>query len=91
MGNQLGSEQLSKNRENDVIVSGTTIQRHIIDVSGELLPDFSKESTQIVGFSADRRVVRGYCIHIVRDPDPFLFSPDPDPTCNNGYIKLFLS
>ena len=27
------------------------------------------------------------------DPDPVLFStdPDPDPTCNNGFIKLFLS
>ena len=27
------------------------------------------------------------------DPDPALFStdPDPDPTCNNGSIKLFLS
>ena len=26
-------------------------------------------------------------------PDPVLFStdPDPDPTCNNGLIKLFLS
>ena len=26
-------------------------------------------------------------------PDPVLFStdPDPDPTCNNGFIKLFLS
>ena len=25
------------------------------------------------------------------DPDPVLFStdPDPDPTCNNGGIKLF--
>ena len=23
------------------------------------------------------------------DPDPLLFSSDPDPTCNNGYIKLF--
>ena len=22
---------------------------------------------------------------------PLLFSPDPDPTCNNGYIKLFSS
>ena len=28
------------------------------------------------------------------DPDPVgsvIFSPDPDPTCNNGYIKLFSS
>ena len=27
------------------------------------------------------------------DPDPVLFStdPDPDPTCNNGFINLFLS
>ena len=25
------------------------------------------------------------------DPDPVLFSADPDPTCNNGFIKLFLS
>ena len=25
------------------------------------------------------------------DPDPELFSTDPDPTCNNGFIKLFLS
>ena len=29
------------------------------------------------------------------DPDPVLFStdpdPDPGPTCNNGFIKLFLS
>ena len=27
------------------------------------------------------------------DPDPVLFSadPDPDPTCINGFIKLFLS
>ena len=27
------------------------------------------------------------------DPDPVLFSsdPGPDPTCNNGYIKLFSS
>ena len=27
------------------------------------------------------------------DPDPVLFSldPDPDPTCNNGFIKLFSS
>ena len=27
------------------------------------------------------------------DPDPLLFSSDsdPDPTCNNGYIKLFSS
>ena len=26
-------------------------------------------------------------------PDPVIFStdPDPDPTCNNGFIKLFLS
>ena len=26
-------------------------------------------------------------------PRPVLFStdPDPDPTCNNGFIKLFLS
>ena len=26
-------------------------------------------------------------------PDPVLFSadPDPDPTCNNGFIKLFSS
>ena len=24
-------------------------------------------------------------------PDPVLFSTDPDPTCNNGVIKLFLS
>ena len=24
-------------------------------------------------------------------PDPVLFSTDPDPTCNNGFIKLFLS
>ena len=23
------------------------------------------------------------------DPDPLLFSTDPDPTCNNGYIRLF--
>ena len=23
------------------------------------------------------------------DPDPVLFSTDPDPTCNNGFIKLF--
>ena len=25
------------------------------------------------------------------DPDPVLFStdPNPDPTCNNGFIKLF--
>ena len=21
-------------------------------------------------------------------PDPVLFSPDPDSTCNNGYMKL---
>ena len=27
------------------------------------------------------------------DPDPLLFSldPDPDPTCNNRFIKLFIS
>ena len=25
------------------------------------------------------------------DPDLVLFSTDPDPTCNNGFIKLFLS
>ena len=25
------------------------------------------------------------------DPDPVLFSKDPDPTCNNGFIKLSLS
>ena len=25
------------------------------------------------------------------DPDPVLFSTDPDPTCNNEFIKLFLS
>ena len=25
------------------------------------------------------------------DPDPVIFSTDPDPTCNNGFIKLFLS
>ena len=26
------------------------------------------------------------------DPDPVIFGPpDPDPTCNNGFIKLFLS
>ena len=25
------------------------------------------------------------------DPDPVLFSTDPDPTCNKGFIKLFLS
>ena len=25
------------------------------------------------------------------DPDPVLFSTDPDPTCNNGFIKSFLS
>ena len=25
------------------------------------------------------------------DPEPVLFSTDPDPTCNNGYIKLFSS
>ena len=27
------------------------------------------------------------------DPPPVLFSldPDPDPTCNNGFIKLFSS
>jgi len=24
-------------------------------------------------------------------PDPVLFSLDPDPTCNNGFIKLFSS
>ena len=24
-------------------------------------------------------------------PDPLLFSLDPDPTCNNRYIKLFSS
>ena len=24
-------------------------------------------------------------------PDPVIFSKDPDPTCNNGLIKLFLS
>ena len=24
-------------------------------------------------------------------PDPVLFSTDPDPTCNNGFIKLFSS
>ena len=24
-------------------------------------------------------------------PDPLLFSPDLDPTCNNGNIKLFSS
>ena len=24
-------------------------------------------------------------------PDPVLFSFDPDPTCNNGFIKLFSS
>ena len=23
------------------------------------------------------------------DPDPVLFSSDPDPTCNNGFMKLF--
>ena len=23
------------------------------------------------------------------DPDPLLFSLDPDPTCNNGFIDLF--
>ena len=30
---------------------------------------------------------------ILGPPDPVLFStdPDPDPTCNNGFIKLFLS
>ena len=29
---------------------------------------------------------------IFSPPDPVLFSldPDPDPTCNNGYIKSFL-
>ena len=25
------------------------------------------------------------------DPDPVLFPLDPDPTCNNGFIKLFQS
>ena len=25
------------------------------------------------------------------DPDPVLFSADPDPTCNNGFIKSFSS
>ena len=26
------------------------------------------------------------------DPDPLIFGPpDPDPTCNNGFIKLFSS
>ena len=41
--------------------------------------------------------------HLCRDedPDPVIFGPpdpalfstdqDPDPTCNNGFIKLFLS
>ena len=24
-------------------------------------------------------------------PDPVLFTTDPDPTCNNGFIKLVLS
>ena len=24
-------------------------------------------------------------------PDPLFFSSDPDPACNNGYIKLFSS
>ena len=38
----------------------------------------------------------GRWIHIVsirdEDPDPLIFGlPDPDPTCNNGYIKLFSS
>ena len=37
----------------------------------------------------------------IEDPDPLIFGlpdqlkkvtdPDPDPTCNNGYIKLFSS
>ena len=34
------------------------------------------------------------CVEIRdEDPDPVLFSTDPDsdPTCNNGFIKLFLS
>ena len=44
---------------------------------------------------------RAYHFHVPRDedpnpvifgpPDPVLFSTDPDPTCNNGFIKLFLS
>ena len=25
------------------------------------------------------------------DLDPVLFSTDPNPTCNNGYMKVFLS
>ena len=48
-------------------------------------------------------VVNYSCGQFVRDedpdpvifgpPDPVLFSTDPDsdPTCNNGFIKLFLS
>ena len=28
---------------------------------------------------------------IFAPPDPVLFSTDPDPTCNNGFIKLFFS
>ena len=36
-----------------------------------------------------------FFIHGIRDEDPVLFSTDPDldpdPTCNNGFIKLFLS
>ena len=34
------------------------------------------------------------CILVPRDEDPdpvFIGPPDPDPTCNNGFIKLFLS
>ena len=42
-------------------------------------------------------IVSGMRIRIRSDPlifgppDPVLFSLDPDPTCNNGFIKLFSS
>ena len=39
-----------------------------------------------------KKNLKGRKITRDEDPDPVIFGPpDPDPTCNNGFIKLFLS
>ena len=56
------------------------------------LPILLRESAYV-----SHRLYPGLRIRIRSDPlifglsDPLLFSSDPDPTCENGYLKLFPS
>ena len=41
------------------------------------------------GRSIENPIFFTYIFTMDKDPDPVLFSLDPDPTCNNGFIKYF--